>query len=90
MWATNPPQTHRQPSRRLAQQLRGREAQQHGVIKIIVANVTALRSRLEEVVSWDVDATIVSETRWIRQGQMGSQDYSGRGDGSFAGGPSSH
>ena len=39
------------------------------MIRIAIANVTALASRLEEVASWDVDATILSETPLTKQGQ---------------------
>ena len=38
-------------------------------MRIAISNVTALRSRLEEVASWEVDAAILVETRLTRQGQ---------------------
>ena len=39
------------------------------MMRITVSNVTALSSRLQEVASWEVDATILVETRLTRQGQ---------------------
>ena len=38
-------------------------------MRIAISNVTALRSRLEEVASWEVDVAIPVETRLTRQGQ---------------------
>ena len=38
-------------------------------MRTAISKVTALRSRHEEVASWEVDAAILVETRLMRQGQ---------------------